>query len=202
MIKINELNTYSQPYKVFISFYNEAIASSQPNVEAAAISSFNKDTEEVNSRFVNIKYISEDEWIFFSNYNAPKNTEFLNNKKISVLFYWHKINVQIRIKADIKKSSKMKSDNHFSKRSIEKNALAISSNQSMEVESYDKVIYSYNSTLNDLKKNKNIQRPSYWGGYSFKPYYFEFWEGHRNRLNKRTIYKRINSEWTKGYLQP
>ena len=48
-----------------------------------------------------------------------------------------------------------------------------------------------------ILKKINIQRPSYWGGYSFKPYYFEFWEG-QNRLNKRTIYKRINSEWTKA----
>ena len=31
---------------------------------------------------------------------------------------------------------------------------------------------------NDLESQKNRQkRPDFWGGYSFKPYYFEFWKG-------------------------
>ena len=48
---------------------------------------------------------------------------------------------------------------------------------------------NYNKSLNkdDLKKC-----PNYWGGYSFKPYYFEFWSGHESRINKREILKKIN----------
>ena len=32
-------------------------------------------------------------------------------------------------------------------------------------------------------------RPDFWGGYSFIPYYFEFWQGHENRLNKRHVFE-------------
>ena len=44
--------------------------------------------------------------------------------------------------------------------------------------------------------------PDYWGGFKFKPYYFEFWEGHKSRLNKREIFKLDNNDWTKYFLQP
>ena len=32
-------------------------------------------------------------------------------------------------------------------------------------------------------------RPDFWGGFSFVPYYFEFWQGHKNRLNKRHVFE-------------
>ena len=41
---------------------------------------------------------------------------------------------------------------------------------------------------NEIKDLNLFDRPSNWGGYSFKPYYFEFWEGHKSRLNKRNVY--------------
>ena len=46
------------------------------------------------------------------------------------------------------------------------------------------------------------KRPSYWGGYSFKPYYFEFWQGHDVRLNKREVYTLQENGWEKHFLQP
>ena len=52
-------------------------------------------------------------------------------------------------------------------------------------------------TNDDLKKC-----PKYWGGYSFTPYYFEFWEGHESRINKRVVFDKIDGLWKKLYLQP
>ena len=80
-----------------------------------------------------------------------------------------------------------------------KNALAISSNQSKPVSSYDQVHENYKKSLN----NNNLKEcPEYWGGYSFTPYYFEFWEGHKSRLNKREVYEMKNNNWDHYILQP
>ena len=51
--------------------------------------------------------------------------------------------------------------------------------------------------MTDLKKC-----PDFWGGYSFTPYYFEFWEGHESRLNKREVYKKSDDIWKHFILQP
>ena len=103
------------------------------------------------------------------------------------------------MKAVITKSCTKFSDNHFASRSDKKNALAISSQQSRPVNSYEDVKNEYTSILNSENLYK---RPSYWGGYSFTPYYFEFWKGHKSRINKREIYKLVGDEWMKSFLSP
>ena len=62
----------SKPYQTFYDYYNKAIQQNQSSIEAVVISSFNRDINEVNSRFVNLKFIKEKEWIFFSNYLSLK----------------------------------------------------------------------------------------------------------------------------------
>jgi pyridoxamine 5'-phosphate oxidase len=189
-----------EPYRKFKIFYDEALSCKQKYIEAVLIASFNKYENEVDARYVNLKYINNQEWIFFSNYNSPKATQFNSHNQISAIFHWESINVQIRIKAMIKKTSPEFSDQHFKSRSKEKNALAISSNQSFSANNYDLVLKKYLDVFES--ENDLINRPDYWGGYTFKPYYFEFWEGHPSRLNKREAYKINESSWNKEILQP
>ena len=196
MIKFNDIPSY-KPYELFKDYYEKALSAGQSSIEAICISSSIND--EVDSRFVNLKYITGDEWIFFSNYNSPKALQFLDNKNIACIFYWNKINIQIRLKAKIRKTNKAFSDDYFSKRLDTKNALAISSDQSRPVNSYEDVISRYEHTLST---ENLIIRPEYWGGYSFTPYYFEFWEGHSSRLNKRDVYEKSDDSWKHLILQP
>ena len=188
------------PYIKFKEEYEKAVSNNQHAIEAISISSFNKDLNEVDSRYVNLKYILNDEWVFFSNYDSPKAQSFISHDQISALFYWSSINIQVRIKAKIKKTSQKFSDEHFISRSVEKNALAISSKQSKIIESYEKVVNDYNVILEN--KESLTERPANWGGFSFTPYYFEFWKGNSSRLNKRDIYEMNNGEWIHSILQP
>ena len=150
-------------------------------------------------RFVNLKYIIGDEWIFFSNYKSPKAKDFESHDQISALIFWESINIQIRLKAKIFKSSKKISDDHFMKRSKEKNSLAISSSQSQIISSYEDVKEKY---FDVFKSKDPLTRPSYWGGYSFSPYEIEFWKGSEFRLNKRDLFTKNNGIWIHQILEP
>ena len=100
---INFINdNISAPFLEFKKKYNQAINSEQSSVDAICISSFNKSLNEVNSRYVNLKIIDNDEFIFFTNYNSPKSVEFYSHNQIAAVFFWESINTQIRIKAKIK----------------------------------------------------------------------------------------------------
>tara|TARA_B110000259_G_scaffold50037_1_gene58795 strand:+ start:35572 stop:36168 length:597 start_codon:yes stop_codon:yes gene_type:complete len=188
-----------KPYTIFKSFYDRALEANQRSIEAINISSYDAKNLMVDSRIVNLKYILGNEWVFFSNYNSPKAKQFDSHDQISTVFFWGNINTQIRTKSKICKTSQDFSDSHFLSRTHEKNALAISSNQSKYISSYDKVRENYK---NSLQKDDLQQRPAYWGGYSFTPYYFEFWEGHESRLNKRHIYEKQDDKWNHSILEP
>ena len=198
MIQFKNLNQ-GEPYLLFKSKYDEAYSAGQKVIEAISISTFENKTNEVDSRFVNLKFVSDNEFIFFSNYKSPKANSFETHNQIAALIYWSSINVQIRMKAKIRKMPNDYNQRYFENRSKKKNALAISSNQSKPINSYKQVIENYNKSLN----NDNLKKcPEYWGGYSFTPYYFEFWEGHESRLNKREIFEKIDGCWRHSFVQP
>ena len=198
MIQFNNLNQ-DVPYQRFKEKYDEALNADQKGIEAISISSYNKEISEVDSRYVNLKFITNDEFIFFSNYNSPKASAFNSNNQIAALIYWPSVNVQIRMRAKIKKTPITYNQKYFFDRKEEKNALAISSNQSKPIDSYNQVKENYNTSL----KNDDLKKcPEFWGGYSFAPYYFEFWEGHESRLNKREAYRKIDDSWKHLILQP
>ena len=198
MIKFNNLNQ-EIPYLLFKAKYDEAIDAGQKGIEAISISSYNRGINEVDSRYVNLKFITNDEFIFFSNYDSLKASSFNYHNQIAALLYWPSINTQIRMRAKIKRTSNKYNQKYFFDRSEEKNALAISSNQSKPIDSYNQVKENYNKSL----KNDDLKKcPEFWGGYSFTPYYFEFWEGHESRLNKREVYEKNDDSWKHLILQP
>jgi pyridoxamine 5'-phosphate oxidase len=198
MIKFYNPNQ-EKPYLLLKKKYHEALNKGQKVIEAISISSYNTEKNEVDSRFVNLKFIKNDEFIFFSNYKSPKASAFNSQNQIAALLYWSSINVQIRIKAKIKQTSNEFNQKYFYDRSEEKNALAISSNQSKIIDSFDTVKKNYIKSLenDDLKKC-----PEYWGGYSFTPYEIEFWEGNEFRLNKRDLYRKEKNDWNHFILEP
>ncbi len=189
----------SEPYIKFQKYYERALQSNQDLPEAMLVSSYSIENKEVDCRYVNLKYVINKNFIFFSNYESPKAQQFNQHDQISVAFYWSSINVQIRMKAHIKKTDRSYNTSYFEKRDKNKNALAIASNQSVEIKSYNLVEKKYSDTL---KSNDLTKCPEYWGGYKFSPYYIELWEGHDHRLNKRQAYKKNKNGWKKSYLQP
>lgn len=198
MIIIHEIES-DAPHLKFINYYQKALKENQTNIEAMSISSFSKVNNEVDSRFVNLKYIKKNEWVFFSNYSSKKSQDFEGHNQISIVFFWNAIKTQIRIKANITKLSIDENIRYFRNRDKEKNAVAISSNQSKKIDSYDSVIKNYNNAYNNERLDIC---PDYWGGYFFVPYYFEFWEGHHSRLNKREAFKKNGKNWDNFFLQP
>ncbi len=198
MISFININS-SPPYKKFLDFYHQALKD-EKFIDAICISSFDKSSDQVDSRFVNLKYIKDDEWIFFTNYNSPKAFQFKQHDQISAVFFWRSTYSQIRMKAKVIKTCSDFCDEHYRKRDASKNKIATISNQSERIESYDHIVENFNS--NRCFNPDLMKRPDYWGGYSFTPYYFEFWEGHDYRINKRTAYQLKEDNWVNFYLQP
>ena len=196
---IFENKSEKEPFKKIRFYYDEALRHGQENIEAIVVSSYSKKNSLVDSRFVNLKFINNENFIFFSNYNSPKAIQFNEHKQVSILIYWSKINVQIRLSGSIKKTDKAFNNRYFAARNPGKNALAICSKQSKIIDSYDLIKNKYEETL----KEKNLNKcPDYWGGFSFEANSIEIWKGKKNRINLREKYISKNQIWKKYILSP
>lgn len=198
MIKFKNLNP-EKPFQILKEEHDKALAAGQKNIDAISIASYNKINGEVDSRCVNLKYVDDHSFIFFSNYNSPKAIAFKSHDQISALLFWSSTNTQIRIKAKIKKTSASYNKKYFKSRSLDKNALAISSDQSQQIKDFNQVIEKYQIVKETARLN---DCPNYWGGYSFSPYEIEFWKGNDFRLNKRDLYKKDKNIWKHFILEP
>ncbi len=197
MIEINN-RINSEPISLFEKLYKKANDENQLAIQAACLST-NSAKNRIRSRFINIKYIKDNNFIFFTNYESDKANEIDVNPNVALNFYWNSIDVQVRIEGNITKTSDTFSDEHWKKRTKAKNALAVSSNQSKKIKSYDLVLENHSYAL---QQENIINRPYYWGGYELKANYYEFWEGHISRINKRKVYKIKGNEWQSFILQP
>jgi pyridoxine/pyridoxamine 5'-phosphate oxidase len=79
---------------------------------------------------------------------------------------------------------------------------AIASPQSQEIADREILEKKYGETEAEYA-DKDIPKPSYWGGYVLKPRLVEFWQGRESRLHDRILYKKIdNQNWKKVRLAP
>ena len=150
MIEFNNISRQT-PYLIFSNLYDKSLNSGQKNIEAICIASYSSESNEVTARFVNLKFVNNKEFIFFSNYKSPKSKDFSSHDQITCVIYWNNINVQVRMKAYIKQTTKEFNDEYFAKRDAKKNALAISSNQSETISSFIDVSYTHLTLPTNLR---------------------------------------------------
>ena len=197
-LNLNELLV--NPIDQFKKWLDEAIKIEANEPNAMAISTVT-DENTPRSRYVLFKDLIEGELIFHTHYESPKAKEILNNPNISGIFYWPEILRQIRFEGICKKASSEVSDDYFNSRPRGGQLSAIASNQSEAIQGRIEIEEKI-AELEIEYKNKEIQRPDNWGGFSINVDYWEFWQGRDNRTHDRFTYFLQDDKWKIERLSP
>lgn len=151
-----------------------------------------------SSRIVLLKAFDENGFIFYTNYHSRKGKEISENPQAALLFFWDKLERQIRIEGKLEKIEAHLSETYFTSRPFESKLSAIVSEQSEEIPSREYL----EDRLYALQQSGETKRPEHWGGYILKASYFEFWQGRASRLHDRIVYDLKNSAWKIKRLAP
>jgi pyridoxamine 5'-phosphate oxidase len=196
----NKSEVAGDPVTQFKRWFDEAVQSSQPDVEAMTLSTATPDGR-VSARIVLLKGCDERGFVFFTNYESRKSREMMSNPRVALTFYWHTLHRQVRIEGVVEKVTPEESEEYFQTRPRGSQIGAWASPQSEEIANREKLEQRVDETEARFK-DQPIYCPPFWGGFRVKPERIEFWQGRESRLHDRILYALLDNEWRISRLAP
>ena len=189
------------PFAQFNTWWDDAVKSELDEINAMTLATASA-TGVPSARTVLLKSVSEEGFVFFTNYNSKKAKELEENPNGCLVFFWKELERQIRITGKVEKVSAVESDEYFNSRPEGSRIGAWASPQSSVIASRE-IIEENITKYQQQFADGQIVRPPYWGGYKVMPTVIEFWQGRPNRLHDRILYSMMQDKnWKIERLAP
>ena len=138
---------------------------------------------------------------FYSNYESRKGGELGANARAALVFWWDKLERSVRIEGRVAKLPRAMAEAYARSRPRGSQISALTSRQSRAVPSRAELEKRLADNVAKLK-GQEVPVPENWGGYVLRPAMFEFWQGRKDRLHDRLVYRASGDGWRIERLEP
>ncbi|WP_421949044.1 pyridoxamine 5'-phosphate oxidase [Phaeodactylibacter xiamenensis] len=192
----------SNPVEQFQVWFDEALNAEVPEPNAMTLSTAT--TNGVPSaRIVLLKGVTDDSFLFYTNYNSRKGQELRANPRAALTFLWHELQRQVRIEGRVEVLSAEESTRYFQSRPKGSQIGAWASPQSTQIESREELEEKVKQLEEEYRAADALPKPGNWGGYRVVPHRIEFWQGRSSRLHDRIEFTLSEKgTWTIARLAP
>lgn len=196
----------TSPFELFDIWFRNVASQSDltfEEINAVSLSTVGKDLRP-SSRMVLLKAYTPTGFSFYTNYTSRKGNQLEENPNAAMLFYWPKVNRQIRVEGVVEKLPDEMAVAYWNSRPVASRIGSKSSDQSKVVPDRE-FLESKKVALTELSVREGAQaitKPESWGGYHLIPRYFEFWQGQSDRLHDRIVFERDVDVWLLKRLSP
>ena len=186
--QLDQQSIPTSPFELLKAWMNEAIEAQVQEPYAMSLATCGADNKP-SVRIVLMREITDKGIVFYTNYESAKGQDIAENPNAEALFFWHKLERQIRISGSIAKIDADKSAAYFQKRPHDSQVGAwVSQPQSGEVANREVMEQTFEQLQTDYPEGTAVPTPEFWGGYEITINEIEFWQGRANRMHDRIVY--------------
>jgi pyridoxamine 5'-phosphate oxidase len=190
----------TDPIQRFRRWYAEAPKAGVPLPEAMALATADR-RGRPSVRFVLLKGVEDDGFVFFTNFESRKGRELEENPWASLAWYWDVTGKQVRVEGKVTEVSAADADAYWLERPLESRFASTASDQSRPVETRAELLAKYRELEKDFPDG-DVPRPRRWSGLCVVPESIEFWTRAEPRLHRRELFTRSKDGWKSKILQP
>ena len=201
--QLDQQSVPKSPFELLKAWMNEAIEAQVQEPYAMSLATCGADSKP-SVRIVLLREMTDKGIVFYTNYESAKGQDIAENPNAEALFFWHKLERQIRISGSIAKIDADKSAAYFQKRPHDSQVGAwVSQPQSGKVANRDVMEQTFEQLQTDYPEGTAVPTPEFWGGYEITINEIEFWQGRANRMHDRIVYhKEADGRFSTARLLP
>ncbi|WP_133104112.1 pyridoxamine 5'-phosphate oxidase [Psychrobacter sp. S4(2024)] len=186
--QLDQQSVPASPFELLNVWMQQAIEENVQEPYAMSLATCGADNKP-SVRIVLLREITDKGIVFYTNYESAKGQDIAENPNAEALFFWHKLERQIRISGSIAKIDADKSAAYFQKRPHDSQVGAwVSQPQSGEVANREVMEQTFEQLKTDYPEGSAVPTPEFWGGYEITVNEMEFWQGRANRMHDRIVY--------------
>lgn len=189
------------PIKKFESWWREALADSPLQQKSAVCVCTVDEHGFPAARFVDLKSVSEQGFVFCTYLNSAKGKHLAKNPKIAMTIWWDHVGYQIRVVGIAKLITDVEADNYWKTRNKSAQLTTTAFEQSAALIS-ESDLSTLLQEITEQYADKKVPRPDSWGGYCIKPVSIEFLTFRESRLHLRELFEYSDNCWKQQLLQP
>ena len=197
--QLSETEVPPNPLSLFQLWFDQAVKAECPEPNSMTLATADA-AGNPSARIVLLKGADEAGFTFFTNYESQKGKDLAVRPQAALLFHWHELERQVRIKGLVERVSPTESDEYFHSRPAASRIGAWASPQSAEIPNREFLEEAEKRFAADF--GDKPPRPDQWGGYRLHPTEIEFWQGRPSRLHDRIHYQLDGAQWRIARLAP
>ncbi|QEC50805.1 pyridoxamine 5'-phosphate oxidase [Baekduia soli] len=142
-----------------------------------------------DARFVLLKGLGADGLRFFGGAGSAKGRALAATPRAAIVFPWHDLQRQVRLAGPVHRLPDADIEAYFSSRPWGSQISALASPQSEVVASRAVLEAARDELARRHPEGGPVPRPEGWVGWRLEPESVEFWQGRRDRLHDRLVYR-------------
>lgn len=198
--QLTEEGAGADPLSLFGLWFQDARGADPDHANAFVFATAGGDGRPA-ARVLLLKGFDSAGFVFYTNYDSRKGMDLGTNPFGAMVFWWEKLERQVRIEGAVERVSRAESLEYFRSRPRDSRIGAHASRQSSVI-SDRQMLEDRVRELNETYPGEDVPLPEAWGGYRLVPDVMEFWQGRANRLHDRLQFTKDGDSWKRARLSP